>query len=125
VKLDLCTPEASFSVHVPIMASSYTPLFQAILALAAFHLSDPERDKLRASHLDAVAKKLGSDIYSRHEEPVAARNLLCVAQILTLPMHQWRQALLETITNSNELGMNGFAGGVIGAGCWLLLRFGE
>ena len=125
IQLDLCSPTASYAIHIPILSSRYNPLRQAILALSASQRQDDTDLGLAAALVEAAFNDLGSDMYSRREEAIATRHLLYIAQILPLPIQQWRPLLADRFSGFDELGIHGFLGGIRGAACWLMLRFGQ
>ena len=68
---------------------------------------------------------MGSDIYSRHEQPIVTRYLHLVTRLLLRSLKEWRTALVDEIPSLEGLGMHGFLGDVRGAVAWLVLRFGS
>jgi hypothetical protein len=78
-----------------------------------------------ASFLQASSQSLGSEIYSRREEPLITRRLHVITRLLSLPMRQWRSVLNDDMSNFNDSNIQGFSDGTRGAVSWLTLRFGE
>jgi hypothetical protein len=95
-----------------------------MLALAARHCSGAEYPSLVFALVGSTVKMLSSDMYSRREEPLAARHLICITQLLTLPIQEWKSVLKSALSNFDELSTDELLSGARGAGSWLMLRFG-
>ncbi|CZR69836.1 uncharacterized protein PAC_19736 [Phialocephala subalpina] len=121
--LQLCQFDISSSTAISLNSANYPPLYQAILALAASQSQKEEHSKLGPLFLEASETSLGSDIYSRHEQPIVTRHLHLVTRLLLRSLKEWRTALVDEIPSLESLGMHGFLGDVRGAVSWLVLRF--
>jgi hypothetical protein len=80
---------------------------------------------LAVSFLEASLKSLGSDMNSRHEEPIVTKHLHLIAQLVSHPVRDWRPILIDRISGLDELGMHGFLDDIRGTAAWLTIRFGN
>lgn len=96
-----------------------------MLATAAFHEPESESPGLAAALVQSAVKLLGSDMYSRREEAVAAKHLICITQLLPLPMLEWRSGLVSALSGFESVDIHELLRGARGAGSWLMLRFGK
>ncbi|KAH7399961.1 hypothetical protein BKA64DRAFT_670801 [Cadophora sp. MPI-SDFR-AT-0126] len=129
-KLDICTPRASYGIHVSTLSKNYTPLLYSILALAAQQqLQSSPRNTVSArqsSDLAALAFSfLGSDLYSDRQEVVAAQTLLVIRELMSSEMRHWKNIVRERVNVLSTLGIDGFTDGHRGAAAWTILRLGK
>lgn len=120
----MCSPGASYAIHIPILSSKYNPLRQVILALSAYHSPDDRHPNLATDMVESSIQSLGSDMYSRREESIATRHLVIITQLLQLPMREWRSILTTGFSSFDDLEIHDLLSGIRGAGSWLMLRFG-
>jgi hypothetical protein len=124
IQLELCSSEALYSIHIPVLSSKYRPLRQAIFALSATQSHENTDNTLGDALLTNSFNGLRTNIHSCHEELLFTRQLILVTRLFSFPMRQWRQILADEIANYDELDMNGFIDDMTGTASWLMLRFG-
>ena len=107
-----------------MMSSTSKPLYKAIIALAACQRSHVGDAELSIALLESAKESLGSDIYSRQEAAIASKHLLYIAQLLPLPIHQWRSAQIDAILKFDEMDLFVNFSDLRGSAVWLMLRFG-
>lgn len=122
-QLDLSHTDSAFGTHAPIISSGFSPLRNAILELSAAQASKFQSTAVADSNESAL-QILGSDMYSRRAEAIAARSLLELARLLSHPLHDWRSLLGPHISYLNNMGVNGFQDDNQRPAAWLTLRFG-
>lgn len=77
------------------------------------------------SNNDLLAQVLGSDLYSRRGEAIAARNLLEISHMFHSPLHTWKEAIRDHVLYLHDIEVRGVRDGQVRAAAWLTLRFGE
>ncbi|PVH89305.1 hypothetical protein DL98DRAFT_524089 [Cadophora sp. DSE1049] len=126
-RLDICTPRASFGIHVSTLSKNYTPLLYTILALSAQQQSQTsQRNSVSArqsSDLAALAfSSLGSDLYSDRQEVVAAQTLLVIRELMSSEIRHWKNIVRNRVNVLATLGIDGFSDGHRGSAAWAILR---
>ena len=123
LQLDLTNADSTFGTHMLIISSKFFPLRNAILAL-----SEAQSGKFQSitggDTNEYVPQTLGSDMYSRRAEAIAARSLLEIAHLLSHPLRNWKSLLGPHVSYLNDMGVHGFRQDSQRLTAWLTLRFG-
>jgi hypothetical protein len=106
------------------MSSNFEPLRTAIISLSAAQVSQFQCPTLSSVN-DLLAQVLGSDLYSRRNEAIAARNLLEISHMLHHPLHSWRAVIRDHVMYLHDIGVHVLRDNQLRAAAFLTLRFGE
>ncbi|KAG9235733.1 hypothetical protein BJ875DRAFT_458272 [Amylocarpus encephaloides] len=136
--LDLSSHNATYAVHLPVLSTTVVQLRSAMCVMAACQKRAIENRTSfnvgnaldvgvhytpEASMRQPPSEHLEAGNYYSQEEVVATRHLREITNMLPLPMNEWTEHLRRAITDYEEQGMNGTSNGIVGAACWLMLRF--
>lgn len=124
--LDMFDQERHFGIQIPILAQRYPAVLYALLALAARQserycgTADSSKESLE---LYSVAiSSLAPSVNARGPEVLVTACILCALEMMSVSPRDWRRHSEGCAALFENLGVNGFSGGLSQAVFWCYAR---